>query len=363
MIRAVDSYINGRKKANKYMTQRSISLADIAEKIGATLVTKIVPNDNELLVSGISTLALANAEQITFLANPSYRKQLAVTRAAAVILHPDMQDECPVSALVMMNPYMGFAKLSQLFNNLPAQAAFIHPSASIAASADIAEDVSIAANVVIGEHVQVGSGTRIGANSVISDHSVIGEQCLLHANVVIYHDVVIGNDCIFHSGCVLGADGFGFAPDAGQWVKIAQLGGVRIGNQVEIGANTTVDRGALGNTQIGNGVKLDNQVMIAHNVVIGDNCAIAGTAGIAGSTTLGKNCTLAGGVGVVGHVNIADGVHITGMTLVSKSIKESGVFSSGTAMMPASEWRKSATRFRQLDDMARRLKKLEKINR
>jgi UDP-3-O-[3-hydroxymyristoyl] glucosamine N-acyltransferase len=338
------------------MTQRAISLADIAENIGATLVT----NDDQVSVSGISTLELANSEQVTFLANPSYRKQLATTKAAAVILHPDMLDECPVSALVMNNPYVGFAKLSQLFNNLPVQAAFIHPSAIIASTADIAEDVSIAANVVIGEYVQISSGTRIGPNSVIGDHSIIGEQCLLHANVVMYHDVIIGDECILHSGCVLGADGFGFAPDAGQWVKIAQLGGVRIGNHVEIGANTTIDRGALGNTQIGNGVKLDDQIMIAHNVVVGDNCAIAATSGIAGSTTLGKNCTIAGGVGIVGHLDITDGVHITGMTLVSKSIKEPGVYSSGTAMMPANEWRKSASRFRQLDDIARRLIKLEK---
>ncbi|MEH6447615.1 MAG: UDP-3-O-(3-hydroxymyristoyl)glucosamine N-acyltransferase [Oleispira sp.] len=342
------------------MTLRSISLADIAEKIGATLVTSLGAKDDQISVSGIATLELAHANEVTFLANPSYRKQLATTQAAAVILHPDMQAECPVSALVMNNPYVGFARLSQLFDNLPAQAAFIHPSATIAATADIAEDASIAANVVIGEYVHIGSGTRIGANSVISDHSMIGEECVLHANVVMYHDVVIGNDCILHSGCVIGADGFGFAPDSGKWIKIAQLGGVRIGNQVEIGANTTIDRGALGNTQIGNGVKLDDQIMIAHNVVIGDHCAIAGTSGIAGSTTLGRNCTIAGGVGIVGHIDITDGVHITGMTLVSKSIKEAGVYSSGTAMMPANEWRKSATRFRQLDDMARRLKKLEK---
>jgi UDP-3-O-[3-hydroxymyristoyl] glucosamine N-acyltransferase len=338
------------------MTLKAISLAEIAEKIGATLIAK----DDQVMVSGVSTLELAGVEQITFLANPSYRKQLATTQAAAVIIHPDMQDECLVSALVMNNPYVGFAKVSQLFNNLPAQAAIIHSSATIAETAIIAEGVSIAANVVIGEYVEVGAGTRIGPNCVISDHSILGEQCLLHANVVMYHDVVIGNDCILHSGCVLGADGFGFAPDAGEWVKIAQLGGVRLGNLVEVGANTTIDRGALGNTTIGNGVKLDDQIMIAHNVVIGDNCAIAGTAGIAGSTILGKNCTIAGGVGIVGHIEITDGVHITGMTLVSKSIKDPGVYSSGTAMMPANEWRKSATRFRQLDDMARRLKKLEK---
>ena len=342
------------------MTLRSISLAEIAEKIGATLVTRLETNDDQLPVSGISTLELATANEVTFLANPSYRKQLATTQAAAVILHPDLQDESPVSVLVMNNPYMGFAKLSQLFDNLPEQPAAIHPSAIIADSSVLADDVSIAANVVIGEHVHVGAGTRIGANSVISDHSIIGDNCILHANVVMYHDVVIGNQCILHSGSVLGADGFGFAPDAGNWIKIAQLGGVRIGNQVEIGANTTVDRGALGNTQIGNGVKLDNQVMIAHNVVIGDNCAMAATSGIAGSTTLGKNCTVSGGVGISGHLELAAGVHITAMTLVSKSIKEPGAYSSGTAMMPANDWRKSATRFRQLDDMARRLKKLEK---
>lgn len=342
------------------MTQRSISLAEIAEKIGATLVVSQEASDDQWLVSGIATLELATAKEVTFLANPSYRKQLATTKAAAVILHSDLQTECPVPALVMNNPYMGFAKLSQLFDNLPEQAAVIHPSAIVAESASIAENVSIAANVVIGEYVQIGSGTRIGANSVIGDHSMIGKQCILHANVVMYHDVVIGDQCILHSGCVLGADGFGFAPDAGSWTKIAQLGGVRVGHQVEIGANTTIDRGALGNTQIGNGVKLDDQVMIAHNVIVGDNSAIAATSGIAGSTVLGKNCTIAGAVGIAGHLELTDGVHITAMTLVTKSINVSGAYSSGTAMMPANDWRKSATRFRQLDDIARRLKKLEK---
>ncbi len=344
------------------MAQQVFSLAQIAEKIGATLVacSQQTSIDSTVSISGIASLELADAQQVSFLANPSYRKQLLTTNAAAVIVHPDMQAECPVPALVMNNPYMGFAKLSQLFDNLPEQGAGIHPSAVIADSAELAAGVSIAANVVIGEFVQIGAGTRIGANCVISDHSIIGENCLLHANVVIYHDVIIGNQCILHSGCVLGADGFGFAPDAGKWVKIAQLGGVRIGNNVEIGANTTIDRGALGNTQIGNDVKLDDQVMIAHNVVVGDGCAIAATAGIAGSTKLGKNCTIAGSVGIVGHLELTDGVHITAMTLVTKSISEPGAYSSGTAMMPLNDWRKSATRFRQLDDLAKRLKKLEK---
>lgn len=338
------------------MTQISFTLAEIAEKIGATLVAV---NDQQT-VSGIGTLDDSSASQVTFLANPSYRKQLATTNAAAVIVHPDLQSECPVAALVMDNPYIGFAKLSQLFDNLPQQISGIHPTAVVAESAELAEGISIGANAVIGEFVQLGKDSRIGAGCIIGDHSILGENCLLHANVVFYHDVIVGNHCIFHSGSVLGADGFGFAPDAGKWQKIAQLGGVRVGNNVEIGANTTVDRGALGHTQIGNDVKLDDQIMIAHNVVIGDGCAMAATSGIAGSTTLGKNCTISGGVGISGHLEITDGVHITAMTLVSKSITEAGAYSSGTAMMPAADWRKSATRFRQLDDLARRLKKLEK---
>ncbi|MBL4799170.1 MAG: UDP-3-O-(3-hydroxymyristoyl)glucosamine N-acyltransferase [Oleispira sp.] len=338
------------------MTSFAISLADIAEKIGAELVA----SNGQSIITGIGSLDNATATQVSFLANPSYRKQLVDSSAAAVIIHPDMVDECPVAALVMNNPYMGFAKLSQLFDNLPPQVVGIHHTAIIADSAEIAEGVSIAENVVIGDHVQIAAGTRIGAGCIINDHSIIGKNTLLHANIVIYHDVTIGEDCIVHAGCIIGADGFGFAPDAGSWVKIAQLGGVRIGNNVEIGANTTIDRGALGNTEIGNGVKLDNQIMIAHNVIIGDDCAIAGTVGIAGSSTLGKRCTLAGGVGIAGHLSLTDDVHVTGMTMITKSVKEAGAYSSGTAMMPLKEWRKSATRFRQLDDMARRLKKLER---
>jgi len=338
------------------MPKLAFTLAEIAEQIGATLVAK----DDRQSVSGIGTLDDSNSTQVTFLANPSYRKQLATTNAAAVIVHPDLQDECPVAALVMDNPYIGFAKLSQLFDNLPQQPSGIHPTAVVAESAELAEGISVGANAVIGEFVQLGKDSRIGPGCIIGDHSILGKNCLLHANVVFYHDVVVGNHCIFHSGSVLGADGFGFAPNAGKWQKIAQLGGVRVGNNVEIGANTTVDRGALGHTQIGNDVKLDDQIMIAHNVVIGDGCAMAATSGIAGSTTLGKNCTISGGVGISGHLEITDGVHITAMTLVSKSITEAGAYSSGTAMMPAADWRKSATRFRQLDDLARRLKKLEK---
>jgi len=333
-----------------------ITLAEIADTIGAELSGA----QGDCKITGLNTLEAASSGEISFLANKSYQKQLAATAASAVILHPDMAQASPVPVLTMANPYAGFAKVSQMFNNLPSQPEGIHPSAVVAESAQIDDKVSIAANVVIGEHVVIGRGSRIGPGSVISDNSVIGDDCILHANVTIYHDVTIGNQCILHSGSVIGADGFGFAPDQGEWVKIIQLGGVRIGNKVEVGANTTIDRGALGDTIIGNGVILDNQIMIAHNVEIGDGCAFAATSGVAGSTKSGKHCTIAGGAGIAGHLTLADGVHITAMTLVSKSITEPGAYSSGTAMMPAADWRKSATRFRQLDAMAKRLTKLEK---
>jgi UDP-3-O-[3-hydroxymyristoyl] glucosamine N-acyltransferase len=195
---------------------------------------------------------------------------------------------------------------------------------------------------------------------VIGARSLIGEGGWLAPRVTLYHDVRIGKRVVIQSGAVIGGEGFGFANEKGVWQKIAQLGGVLIGDDVEIGANTTIDRGALADTLIGNGVKLDNQIMIAHNVQVGDNTAMAGCAGISGSTKIGKNCMIAGGVGMVGHIEVCDGVFVTGMTMVTRSITEPGSYSSGTAMQPAGEWRKSAARIRQLDDMARRLQQLEK---
>ena len=317
-------------------------------------------SDGTEKITGLATLDRAETGQISFLANPGYRKQLADTRASAVILNEEVAGEAPCPVLILKNPYVGFARVSQIFNNLPAQDEGIHPSAVIAEDAVLHENISIGANTVIGAGAEIGAGTRIGPNCSVSARSVIGKDGILHAGVNIYHDVVIGDRAVIHSGAVIGADGFGFAPESGRWVKIIQLGGVCIGNDVEIGANTTIDRGALGNTLIGNDVILDNQIMIAHNVEIGDGTAIAATSGVAGSTKVGRNCTIAGGVGIAGHLEITDGVHVTAMTLVSKSIREPGAYSSGTAMMPASDWRKSATRFRQLDAMARRLTQLEK---
>lgn len=331
------------------------TLSELAQRLDAEL-----KGDGNQIITGPNTLQAATATQISFLANASYRSQLADTKAAAVIVNAQMAESVPSSALVVANPYLAFARLSQLFDNRPVMLAGIHPTAIIAASAQLADDVKIAANVVIGEHCVIGAGTEIGAGTVIGDHCVLGTDCLLRANVTLYHDVVLGERVRIHSGSVIGADGFGFAPDKGQWHKIAQLGGVRIGNDVEIGANTCVDRGALGDTVIGDHVILDNQIQIAHNVQIGAGTAIAACSGIAGSTRIGARCTIAGGVGIAGHLDICDGVHIAAMALISKSITAPGAWASGTAQMPVQDWRRSATRFRQLDSMAKRLQQLEK---
>ncbi|MDK2778054.1 MAG: UDP-3-O-(3-hydroxymyristoyl)glucosamine N-acyltransferase [Pseudomonadota bacterium] len=334
---------------------KQITLAELAGYLGAEL-----RGDGSLMVSGVNTLKEATAAEISFLANPSYRKQLTDTRAAAVIISPDLAEEVPSAALILANPYLAFARVTQLFDNRPVTPAGIHPSAVVAATADIGQNVRIGANAVIGDNSHIGDGCEIGAGSVISEHCVLGKDCILNANVTLYHDVVLGERVRIHSGAVIGADGFGFAPDKGYWHKIAQLGGVRIGDDVEVGANTCIDRGALGNTVIGNNVILDNQIQIAHNVKIGDGTAIAACAGIAGSTTIGKHCTIAGSAGIAGHLTLCDGVHVAAMALISKSITVPGAYSSATVQMPMKEWRRNAVRFRQLDSMAKRLQQLEK---
>ncbi len=332
-----------------------LTLADLAEQIGARLT-----QGGDIIIQGVNTLTAAGPGDVSFLANDSYRRHLANTQAAAVIVAPEQAEDVAGIALLADNPYLAFARATQLFDNRPHVAAGVHPSAVVAGTAQLADDVRVAANVVIGEHVYIGAGSEIGPGTVIGDHCTLGQNCRLAANVTLYHDVALGDRCTVHSGAVLGADGFGFAPDAGRWHKIAQLGGVRIGSDVEIGANTCVDRGALEDTVIADGAILDNLIQVAHNVSIGEGTAIAACAGIAGSTQVGAGCTLAGGAGLSGHLSIADGSHIAAMALISKSIDEPGVYASGTAQMPLKEWRRSATRFRQLDSMAKRLQQLEK---
>ncbi len=338
------------------LNQIHYTLAKISTLIGAQL-----QGDPECVITGVASLDEATTGQLSFLDNPRYRKHLATTNAAAIILSPSELAGCAINALVMENPYFGYAKAAALFEQRPAVVPGIHPSAVIGADCKIDASVSIGPFCSIGAGVVIEKGAVIGPHCVIGDRVHIGSDSHLWANVTLYHAVIIGARAIIHSGVVIGSDGFGFANDKGVWHKIPQLGTVRIGNDVEIGANTTIDRGALNDTVIGNNVKLDNQVQIGHNVRIGDHTAVAGCVGIAGSTTVGKYCLIGGGSCINGHIDITDQVIITGMTGISHSISEPGVYSSAAPMQLNREWRKNSVRMRHLDDMARRLQKLEKL--
>ena len=318
-----------------------------------------VRGDGACLIESLATLDEAKKGQLAFFANARYLNQLKATQASAVLVSPEYADVAPCSVIILDNPYLGFARASHQFDTTPAVCAGIasgvqvHPAASVSSSAQLEANVSVAEGAVIGDHVYVGP------NSVIGRNCRLDAGVRLNANVTLYDDIKIGENSLIHSGAVIGADGFGFAPNAGKWVKICQLGGVTIGKNVEIGAGTTIDRGALSDTLIEDGVKLDNQIQIAHNVVVGENSAIAGCTAVAGSTKIGAGCTVAGGVGITGHLNIADGSHITAMSLVSKSVSKPGAYSSGTGLMPSKQWKRSVVRFRQLDDLAKRIKSLE----
>ncbi|WP_227369054.1 UDP-3-O-(3-hydroxymyristoyl)glucosamine N-acyltransferase [Halomonas sp. M20] len=339
----------------------SLSLADLAERLGATLV-----GDGKRCIGGLATLSDAGSSDISFLANKAYLKYLANTNAAAVLLHPAHAADCPAKTarLELDNPYLAYAELSRLFDPLTMQA-----SSGIHATAFVAEDVAVGRDVEVGPHAVIEAGAIlnddviVGAGSVVGQQSSIGAGSRLHANVTVSHGVVIGKRAILHSGCVIGGDGFGFAHDGGRWHKIAQLGGVVLGDDVEVGSCSSIDRGALDDTRIGNGVKIDSQVQIAHNVHVGDHSALAGCVGIAGSTRVGRHCMLGGGVGLSGHITLCDGVQITGMSLVTNSITEPGVYSSGTGAMSNGLWRKNAVRFKQLDEIARRVTRLERQGR
>ena len=331
-------------------------LSKIAAVVGGELF-----GDPEYMVSSLGSLEHANADQLSFLSNPKLSSVLASSEAGAVLLRNESDVDLVRNAIVVRNPYLAFARASELFVvKEQGWEASIHPSAIIHDSVVLGKGVVVAPNVTISAHAKIGDGCTIGAGSFIGENVVLGQQTRLAANVTLYDRVRIGSRCIFHSGVVIGADGFGFAPNAGEWVKIHQLGSVQIGNNVEIGANTTIDCGAIHDTLIGNGVKIDNLVQIAHNVVIGDNSAIAGCVGIAGSSVVGKNCTIAGGAGLAGHITLADNVHITAMSLVTRSLDTPGSYSSGTAIDSTPKWRKSAARLRRIESMAAHISKLEK---
>lgn len=331
------------------------TLGVIAQSLGARLV-----GDSSIRVNGVCSLESPRAGAIGFLTHSRYRKHLQDTAAAAIILREEDLPHCPVPAIVCANPYATYAKLTALFAPAAEPAGTIHPTAVIHDDAVLAEGVSVGAHAQIGSGVVLGEGVQIGSGCVVEQGVQIGDNSRLHPNVTVYHGCVIGSNANIHSGAVIGSDGFGFANEGGRWVKIHQLGRVVIGDDVEIGANTSIDRGAIEDTVIGNNVIIDNQVQVAHNVRIGDHTAIAGCVGIAGSAIIGAHCALGGGAGILGHLEIADGVTVTAMSLVTNSIKASGVYSAGTPLEPKAQWQKNYVRFKQLDDMSRRIRALEK---
>lgn len=335
------------------LNKPSYTLAELADKIGAT-----VHGDSQCAITSLATLASATVGQIAFLANPKYKQQLDTCQASAVILSADALVGFNGNALVMSNPYLGFALTAQALDTTPLPAIDIHPSAVIDRSAIIGQHVAIGANAVIESGVELADGAVVGAGCFIGKNSYLGRHTKLWANVTIYHNVRIGHHCLIQAGSVIGADGFGYANNQGQWLKIPQLGGVIIGNNVEIGASTTIDRGALDDTEIHDGVILDNQIQLGHNVVIGEHSCIAACTAVAGSTRVGKHCTIGGCVAIGGHIEIADKAMITGNSMVIKSIEQAGVYSSGMPHMNNRDWLKQNARLNKLDSLMQQVKKL-----
>jgi UDP-3-O-[3-hydroxymyristoyl] glucosamine N-acyltransferase len=329
-------------------------LADIAARFGGRLL-----GDADVIVRQIATLDSADTDQISFLSNSKYRSQLAATGAGAVILGEADADATSLPRIVCDNPYAYFAKVSALLNPLPQGKPGIHTSAVIGEGAQVDPSAHIGAHVVIGTNAVIGAGCVIMEGCSIGDRTVIGSNGRLYPRVVVYHDCRIGNNLIAHSGVVIGADGFGMAMEEGRWLKIPQIGRVVISDDVEIGANTTIDRGALNDTVIGEGVKLDNQIQVAHNVSIGAHTAIAGCVGIAGSTSIGRYCLIGGSAGILGHLQIADHVEIASFTLIGKSIREAGSYAGIFPFAKNGEWRKTAAHLRHLDDLAQKVKALQ----
>ena len=337
------------------MAQNSgLRLDEIVAQLGGTLEG----DDGSLRVSQIATLASAGQGQIAFLANPKYRQQLGTTKASAVILSPKLAGESVLPRILHPNPYAYYARVAALLNPPRLRSSGVHPTAVVnsvvPASASIGESVTIGRNALIGENVTIYPGCFIG------DDVVIGDDSMLYPNVVVYHGCQIGKRALVQAGAVIGGDGFGFAKDGDCWIKIPQIGRVIIGDDVEIGANTSIDRGALDDTVIGNGVKIDNQIQIAHNVVIGDHSAMAGCVGIAGSTRIGRRCTIGGAGMIVGHLNIADDVHVSAGTMVTKNLKEPGQYTSIYPLEAHEAWLHNAAQIKRLARMAERISELEK---
>jgi UDP-3-O-[3-hydroxymyristoyl] glucosamine N-acyltransferase len=332
-----------------------ISLRQLAERCGAELA-----GDGDVVIDRVATLDSAGEGAIAFLSNPKYRGRLAGTRASAVIVAPDDAQATALPKLVTANPYAAYARVAAILHPPQAPAPGVHPTAVVAGSARVAASAAIGAHAVIGERTQIGERAAVGAGTVVGEDCTVGDDCLLYPRVVVYPRSAIGPRTIVHSGAVIGADGFGMAEQDGRWLKIPQLGRVVVGADVEIGANTTIDRGAIGDTVIDDDVKLDNQIQVGHNCHIGAHTAIAGCVGIAGSTTIGRNCKIGGAAMISGHLEIADGTVITAATGVFESIRSPGVYTGSFPALPHREWKRVAAAARRLRSILERVRALER---
>lgn len=336
-------------------SHREYTLRELARQCDAR-----VEGDPEVRVKQVATLQNASAGTIAFLANPRYRSLLATTGASAVIVAPAEAHATALPRLISEHPYLTFARVATLLNPPRSVASGIDPRAHVADDARVDEAASIAAGAFVGSGACIGPRTVLHPGAVVGRGTRIGADCRLYPNAVVYHDCVLGDRVIVHGGAVIGSDGFGMAELAGVWLKIPQIGRVVIGNDVEIGANTTIDRGALDDTVIEEGVKLDNQIQIAHNCRIGAHTAIAGCVGIAGSVTIGSHCKLGGAAMIAGHIEIADHVVISGGTLVSKSIRDAGVYTAVYPLAAHGQWLRAAPHVRQIEKLVERVRQLEK---
>ena len=331
-----------------------ISLGELATRFGCELI-----GDPDIEISGIASLPNATPQSLTFLASKAYKTQLSATKAGAVILRSADAADSPVAAIVADDPYACYARMAAVICPPPSYAPGIHASAVVDSTASVAESAHLAAHVVVGERSTIGANVYLGPGTVVGPDCHVGDDCRLIANVTLARAVTIGKRGIFHPGAVLGADGFGNAMTPEGWVKVPQVGGVVIGDDVEIGANTTVDCGAIGDTVIEDGVRIDNLCMIAHNVRVGAHTAMAATVGIAGSTTIGKRCMFAGMGGAVGHITICDDVIVAAKSFVSKDVDKPGTYMASFPAEPAKEWAKQVGRFRRIEALQKRVKKLE----
>jgi UDP-3-O-[3-hydroxymyristoyl] glucosamine N-acyltransferase len=328
----------------------SATLGELSEVSGTRL-----EGDADCEISAVNTLKMAKEGEISFLSNRHYAYQLPDTNASAVILSPEDFKNCPTNALVSETPYLAYAKIAKHLYPKVKLSGHIDKTAVIGEDCNLDDSVLISANVVIGNNVIINSGSYIGPGCFIADNVEIGEKSTLLANVTICHSVVLGKNVKLHPGVVIGADGFGMAQEEGQWLNIPQIGSVKIGDNVDVGANSTIDRGAIEDTVIATGVKIDNQVQIGHNVIIDEHTAIAGCTGIAGSTVIGKRCMIGGAVSISGHIQIVDDVIITGMSGVANSIKSPGVYSSGIPITDNRTWRRNIIRFKNLDALFKKI--------